>query len=425
MKNKIKLPLVVIGAQWGDEGKGKLVDMLAEDFDIVGRFNGGNNAGHTVIYKGEECKLHVIPSGVFENKKLVIAQGAVFDPEVLLSELRFCKKHRLKLDLMIDYRVNLVMPYHRLMDKANEIWKGKKATGSLHLGIGYCYEDRNNRSGIRCEDLLYPAILKEKIFTLFPLKKKIIEKAYGLKTTLNANVIYRRMLFFAKLLKLFIDDVSFFLNKNLGRKSMLFEGAMGTMLDGQFGTYPYTVANNTISSSIFSYLGTAAFPIKVIGAVKAYTTRVGGGPFVTEQKNQIGETMQRVGVEFGATSGRKRRCGWLDLNIVRYSHRLNNFSSLVLTKLDVLSALPEIKICVAYKLGKKTIYEYPAISHDFSKCQSVYKFFKGWRKDISKARKWGDLPKEAQRYVKFIEKELKVPIKYIFVGPKREQTIRL
>ncbi len=421
--SNIHVPLVVVGSQWGDEGKGKIVDLLSKNVDCVVRFNGGNNAGHTIIYKGQECKLHILPSGIFEKKKLMISQGAVFDPEVLLTELKFCKKNNLKLDLLIDYRVHLVMPYHRLMDAANEKWKGKAATGSLHLGIGYCYEDRNNRAGIRCEDLLFPKILKKKIFTLFPLKKAIIEKAYGAKIEMNAEELCKRLLFFAKILKPYIGDVSGYISRNVGKKKMLFEGAMGTMLDGVFGTYPYTVANNTIASSLFSYVGIPGTVLHVIGLVKAYTTRVGGGPFPTEQKNSIGDSLQKMGKEFGATSGRKRRCGWLDLNIVRYAHRLNHFNELTLTKLDVLSHLPEILVCVAYKIGTKTINEYPAVSHEFYRCKPIYKKLKGWKKDISKITKFADLPKEARMYVKFIEKELKVPVKIISVGAERKANI--
>ncbi len=420
-----KFPLVVVGAQWGDEGKGKIVDLLSKNVDCVVRFNGGNNAGHTIIYKGQECKLHILPSGIFERKKTLISQGAVFDPEVLLTELRFCKKNNLKLNLLIDYRVNLVMPYHKLMDAANEEWKGKAATGSLHLGIGYCYEDRNNRAGIRCEDLLFPQILKKKIFALFPLKKAIIEKAYGVKVEIKAEEIYKRLLFFAKILRPYIGDVSAYVFRNICKKKFLFEGAMGTMLDGVFGTYPYTVANNTIASSLFSYTGIPQTTLRVIGLVKAYTTRVGGGPFPTEQKNSIGESLQTIGKEFGATSGRKRRCGWLDLPIIRYAHRLNGFDELVLTKLDVLSHLSEILVCVAYKIGTKTINEYPAVSHEFYRCKPVYKKFKGWQKDISNITKFADLPKETKAYVQYIEKALNVPIKIISVGAERKDTIIL
>lgn len=417
----LNFPLAIIGSQWGDEGKGKIVDLLSKQADIVVRFNGGNNAGHTVIYKNEDVHLHVLPSGIFHEKKVVITQGAVFDPEILLSELEFCQKRRIKLDLIIDYRVNMVMPYHRLLDKATEAWKGKKATGSLHLGIGYCYEDRNNRSGIRCEDLLYPKILKEKIFTIFPLKKSIIEKAYGGKVDINEEQICKRYLFFAKIFKKYIKDAAVFLHDNWTKKKILFEGANGTMLDGNFGTYPYTVACNAFSSSIFPYAGLPPEKLNTYGIVKAYTTRVGGGPFATEQQNGYGEALQKVGKEFGATSGRKRRCGWLDLCVLKYAHRLNHFNNLIITKIDVLSQFKEIPVCIAYQIKGKKIYEFPSITHDYYHCKPVYKVFKGWQKDISQITKYQDLPQEAKIYLKFIEKELNIPIKIISIGPKRNQ----
>lgn len=417
-------PTVIIGAQWGDEGKGKLVDALAQNFDVVGRFNGGNNAGHTIIYKGEQVKLHVLPSGIFHKKKLIIAQGTVFDPEVLLTELEFCEKHKIKLDLLIDYRVNLVLPYHKLMDGAHEEWKGKKATGSVKVGIGYAYEDRNNRSGIRCEDLLYPKILQEKIEALFPLKKAILEKVYRVEVSLTAEAIYKRLLTISQKLKPFIGDVSVFISKNINKKSLLFEGAMATMLDANFGTYPFTVANNTLASSLFVSLGSAETPLNVIGVVKAYTTRVGGGPFPTEQTNADGKTLQTVGAEIAATSGRIRRCGWLDLPILRYAHRLNRFSALALTKLDVLSQFETIPVCISYTLNGKKLSEYPAVSHEFYNCKPLYKRVQGWQTDLSGIRKFNDLPREAKDYVSLIEAEAGVPVKFISVGAGRDALIR-
>ncbi|MBI3577645.1 adenylosuccinate synthase [Candidatus Gottesmanbacteria bacterium] len=418
-------PTVIIGSQWGDEGKGKLVDAMARGFDVVCRFNGGNNAGHTIVYGGEPCKLHVLPSGLFQRKKLVIAQGAVFDPEILLVELEFCKKHHIGLDLLIDYRVNLVMPYHKLFDAAHEAWKGKKATGSVKVGIGYCYEDRNNRSGIRTEDLLYPNILREKLTTLVPIKQKILTNVYGEAVKLDAQIIYKRLLFFGKLLTPYLGDVSAYISKNLGKKSMLFEGAMGTMLDGQFGTYPYTVANNTIASSLFTSLGTPAFPTRVIGVVKAYTTRVGGGPFPTEQNNDNGKRLQAIGGEIAATSGRIRRCGWLDIPIVRYAHRLNRFDALALTKLDVLSTFSRIPVCTNYRMRKTLLSEQPAISHDYQLCRPVYKTLPGWKKSLAGVKKVSELPKEARRYIEYVEDEIGVPIRYISLGPERDQLLRV
>ncbi|MEK7119894.1 MAG: adenylosuccinate synthase [Patescibacteria group bacterium] len=418
-------PTVMIGAQWGDEGKGKLVDALAADYDVVARFNGGNNAGHTIMYQGEQCKLHVLPSGIFQKKNLLIAQGAVFDPNVMLAELEFCKKHRLKLDLLIDYRVNLVMPYHKLFDGAHEKWKGGKATGSVKVGVGYCYEDRNNRSGIRCEDLLHPKILEEKIVMLLPLKMAILERVYGIKANLKVKTIVADLLASAKIIGPYIGDVSMYVANNLDKKKILFEGAMGTMLDGQFGTYPYTVANNTIASSVFTSVGMPEVPLNALGVVKAYTTRVGGGPFPTEQINANGEKLQTIGREIAATSGRIRRCGWLDLPIIRFAHRLNRFTSLALTKLDVLSGFSKISVCVGYRYGKKLYREYPGNSHEYAGCKPIYKVFEGWNTSLGGIRSWTALPKYARAYIRFIENDIGVPVKFLSLGAERDALIRL
>lgn len=416
--------VVVLGAQWGDEGKGKLVDAMAENFDVVGRFNGGNNAGHTIYYEGEAVKLHSLPSGIFQKKKLLIAQGAVFDPEVLVEEINFCQNKQIKVDLLIDYRVNLVMPYHKLMDAASESWKGEKATGSVKVGIGFCYEDRNNRSGIRCEDLLFPKKLKEKIEAIFPLKKLILQKAYGAKVTITADEMFRRLIALSRDLSKYIGDVSEYVEKNKEKKKMLWEGAMAVMLDGQFGTYPYTVANNTLAASLFTSVGMPEEPLHVIGTVKAYTTRVGGGPFPTEQKNQQGKTLQTSGKEIAATSGRIRRCGWLDLPVVRHSHRLTNFAALAVTKLDVLSEFDQIPVCVSYTIADKSISMYPAISHDFYRCKPVYRNLKGWNTPLTNIKTYAALPKAAKDYIEFIEKQVGVPVKYISIGPGRDALIQ-
>lgn len=417
-------PTVIIGSQWGDEGKGKLTDAIARDFDVVGRFNGGNNAGHTLIHKGNQVKLHVLPSGIFHKKQLLIAQGAVFDPEILVSELQYCQKNRLSVKLMIDYRVNLVMPYHKLMDMASEKRKGKGATGSVRVGIGFCYEDRNNRSGIRVEDLFYPQILKQKIEIIFALKKDILEKVYGVRTTLTSHKIFTRLMYLARYIKPYAGDVTGYVHDNLPTKKMLFEGAMATMLDASFGTYPYTVANHTIATSLFTSLGIPQMQLNNIGVIKAYTTRVGSGPFPTEQKNNIGEILQKTGHEIAVTSGRIRRCGFLDLCIIRYAHKLNGFSSLAITKLDVLDSFDKIPVCVGYKLNGKKIREYPAISHQFYKCQPIYKNLTGWRESLQGVKKYGHLPKNAREYLKFIETEIDVPIKYISTGAERDALIK-
>lgn len=425
MKYNIQYPLVVIGAQWGDEGKGKIVDLLAAHADSVVRFNGGNNAGHSVVIKGEKYKLSLIPSGVMQRKKLLLAQGVVIDPKVLLDEISFFEKRKMPVDLMIDPRVQIVMPYHKALDAATEAWKGKKATGSLHLGIGYCYEDKNNRFGIRFEDLIEPKYLKEKLKMFFPQKKKQIELVFGQKNNLDEREIFRTYVAFGKKLKKYLGDVSTYIGNQMKNKKVLFEGAHGTFLDPVFGTYPYTVAIHTISGAVFAYVGIAPQQLYSMGVVKAYTTRVGNGPFPTELFGNVGNSIREIGGEFGTVSKRPRRCGWLDLCMLRTAHRLSGFSHVALTKLDVLSSLDEIKVCTHYELRGKKITELPASIHDLPLCKPIYKIFKGWKMDISKVKKYKDLPPRAKKYSEFITKSLHVPISILSIGPGRGEELFL
>lgn len=420
---RIKFPLVVIGSQWGDEGKGKVVDLLAKKAKYIVRFNGGNNAGHSVVLNGEKFKLSLLPSGVLNNKKLLLAQGVVIDPKILIDEINFFEKRKVKINLIIDSRVHIVIPYHKELDAATEKWKGKKATGSLHLGIGYCYEDKNNRFGIRFEDLINPKTLKEKLNMFFPLKKRQIELVFGQKTDLTIEKIYSEYVQYGKKLKKYLGDVSLLLSKN--KNKVLYEGAHGTFLDAVYGTYPYTTAVYTISGAVFPYVGISPRTIYSLGIVKAYTTRVGNGPFPTELFDKTGELIRTVGAEFGTVSKRPRRCGWLDLTLIRTAARLSGFNYIAITKLDVLSKLSTIKICIGYNLNGKIIEEVPAMMNEFAKCKPLYRTFKGWKKDISVINKWEDLPKEARLYLEFIKKELSVPIKIISVGPDRNETIIL
>lgn len=420
---KIKFPLIIVGSQWGDEGKGKIVDLLAKEADSVVRYNGGNNAGHTVVFHGEKFKLSLLPSGVLQKKKLFLAQGVVIDPKVLIEEIEFFKKRKVYVDLAIDPRVNIVMPYHKELDRATEEWKGKKATGSLHLGIGYCYEDKNNRSGVRLEDLIDPSSLKQKLAMFVPLKKRQIELVFGTKTELSINKIYKDYVVYGKKLKKYLGDVSTIVQKSLRKSKVLFEGAHGTFLDGVFGTHPYTTAVYTISGGVFPYVGIAPQKIYSMGIVKAYTTRVGNGPFPTELFDKISEEIRSIGGEFGTVSKRPRRCGWLDLPMIRTAIRLSGFDYLAITKLDVLSGLKTIKICVKYQLNSQVIKEIPATMNDFSKCKPVYKTLKGWKKDISKIRSFNNLPKEAKSYILCIQRALQVPIKIVSVGAERDSNI--
>ena len=348
--------------------------------------------------------------------------------------------------MTIDPRVNVVMPYHKALDRATEIWKGKKATGSLHLGIGYCYEDKNNRFGVRFEDLINATSLKERLELIFPLKKLQIEKVYGQKFDLTMETIYKEYNRYGRKLKKYLGDVSFCLAKEIKKSRVLFEGAHGTFLDGVFGTWPYTTAVYTIAGGVFPYVGLSPQKIYSMGIVKAYTTRVGNGPFPTELFDKTGNKIREIGGEFGTVSKRPRRCGWLDLCLVRTAIRLSGLDYLAITKLDVLSAVDKIRVCTHYVIASeakqsqkkrslrrftprddkgKIIKEVPALMSDFTKCKPVYKEFRGWRNDISKVRRFEDLPKEAKIYIKFIEKQSRVPIKYIFVGPERSQTIIL
>ena len=416
-------PQVVIGAQWGDEGKGKIVDFLAKDADLVVRFNGGNNAGHTVVCNGEKFPLSLLPSGVLRKKKLLISQGVVINPQVLLQEIDFFTKRGFGLDLTIDQRANIVMPYHQLLDAATEEAKGKNKVGSLKLGIGYCYEDRNNRQGIRLEDLVNPTIFRARLHEIFLLKKKRIECVYGFRVNLSEKSIFDEFVKYGTRLKKYMGDVSRIVFETLHKKDILFEGAHGVFLDGNFGTYPYTTAVNTISGSVFSYVGIPPMNLKVIGVVKAYTTRVGGGPFPTELNDDIGQQIGDKGMEFGTVSKRRRRCGWLDLPMLRLSHRLNGYNYLAVTKLDILTGLPKLKIAQYYLLGKKKIFEFPSALADVEKAVPFYTIYNGWTKDISAIKNYKDLPVNCMKYLEAIEKQLGIPIKYISTGADRQAVI--
>ncbi len=418
------IPSVIIGAQWGDEGKGKIVDYVSEHADIVVRFNGGNNAGHTVVFNGEKFPLSLLPSGVLWKKKLLLAQGVVINPKILLSEIDFFTNKGCKPDLTIDFRVNIVMPYHGLLDAATEEAKGDKKVGSLKLGIGYCYEDRNNRHGIRLEDLVNPKILRLKLKEEFEQKKNRIEKVFQYPFNLNLEDIYEEYKLYGKKLSRYMGDVSKILSEQINKKKVVFEGAHGTFLDANFGTYPFTTAVNTISGSVFSYAGIPGQQMNVTGIVKAYTTRVGGGPFPAELFDETGNTLQEHGLEFGTVSKRKRRCGWLDFPMLRLSHRLNGFTEIALTKLDVLTGLTQIKIVDHYLLDNKKIYEFPSSLSDLAKVKPVYKVYNGWREDLSKIRIYKNLPYSSRHYIESIEKELNVPIKYISVGAERSAIIK-
>ncbi len=415
-------PKVIVGAQFGDEGKGKITDLLAEKADYVVRYQGGNNAGHTIKVGETEFKLHLLPSGVVHGKECFIGNGVVLDPEVLLQEINYAKENGLDVQLSIDPLVNIIMPYHKLLDGVSESALNDKSIGTTKKGIGPAYEDKFGRRGIRLIDLLDRVAFKEKLTDVFQLKKKIVEKVYGKAFLLNFDKVYSEYLEYGSQLQKYLTDVSRKLSKEK-QKSIIFEGAQGTFLDITYGTYPYVTSSHPISGSVFLGAGIAPQELNTIGIVKAYTTRVGEGPFVTELYGKLADYFVDKGKEFGTTTGRKRRCGWLDLVMLRYAHRLNGFTSLAVTKLDVLSGLDEIKVAIDYQIeGTET--SYPLTCSSLEKCEPVYKSFAGFAVSGNE-KSYDDLEEKAKVYLDFIQEYLDVPISILSIGPDRNQTIFL
>jgi adenylosuccinate synthase len=417
---------LVIGTQWGDEGKGKVVDYFSKDSVYVVRFQGGNNAGHTIKVGEEVYKLHIIPSGVIQGKIGLIGNGVVIDPEVLIDEIVQLTKRGIKPKLLISDRANIIMPYHRILDGAEENLLGNGKIGTTKRGIGPCYSDKIARKGIRVIDLIDKVTLNKKLDEILPVKQKIFE-VYKIKEKLNKKKILEKYLYYGAFLKKYITSTHIELNKAIkSGKNILFEGAQGTMLDIDYGTYPYTTSSHTIAGG--SVIGTGVGPKhinEIIGIVKAYTTRVGGGPLPTELFDKNGKQLQEKGHEYGTTTSRPRRCGWLDLVVVKHSCMISGISKLAITKLDVLDGLDKVRICIRYLLNGKKIDYFPAKIEDVEKCKPIYKEFKAWEKIDKKSSSFNDLPKEAQDYLKFVEKEVKVPISIVSIGPGRKETIDL
>ena len=417
---------LVIGTQWGDEGKGKVVDYFSEDAIYVVRFQGGNNAGHTIKVGKEVYKLHIIPSGVIQGKIGLIGNGVVIDPEILISEIDQLKKKGIKPKILISDRANIIMPYHKILDGAEENLLGNRKIGTTKRGIGPCYSDKIARKGIRAIDLIDKASLSEKLDNIIPIKQKILE-IYNIKEKLNKKKILEKYLYYGAFLKKYIASTHIELNNAIkSGKNILLEGAQGTMLDVDYGTYPYTTSSHTIAGG--SVIGAGVSPKhfnEIIGIVKAYTTRVGEGPLPTELFDKNGKHLQEKGHEFGTTTSRPRRCGWLDLVVAKHSCMISGITKLAITKLDVLDGLDEVKICINYDLNGKKIDYFPSKIEDVKKCKPIYKKLKGWEKIDKKSSRFSDLPKEAQDYLKFIEKEVRVPISIVSIGPGRKETIEL
>jgi len=417
---------ILIGTQWGDEGKGKITDILADKMDVVVRYQGGNNAGHTVVNGDRELKLHLIPSGIFYPHIVpVIGDGVVVDPKVLINELDGLIVQGIAVDKMkISANAHMIMPYHRVLDQASETHLGKAKIGTTRKGVGPAYIDKAARLGLRAQDLLDMKIFRTKVEQALALKNEILVKIYDLPA-LDVDEIVLEHESYAERLAPHIFDTSLYINQMLDDgKEVLFEGAQGTLLDLDHGTYPFVTSSSPVAGGACTGSGVGPLRIdEVTGIVKAYITRVGSGPFPTEQKNEFGKHMLTVGCEYGTTTGRQRRCGWLDIPILRYAIRINGLSDMVLTKLDVLTGLEKIKICIGYRYEDAVYRDFPPHQTIFHKCEPVYEEHPGWSEDIAAAKTMDELPAAARDYVARIEELAGLKFSMVSVGQKRDQTI--
>ena len=416
---------VLVGSQWGDEGKGKIVDILSEKFEFVVRYQGGANAGHTVEIGDNQFILHLIPSGILRKDVIcVIGNGVVIDPKALLEEIEFLEKNNINVNgrLFISHNAHLVMPYHKLLDTINE--SGENKIGTTGRGIGPCYIDKFARNGIRIVDLIDNGKLRNKICENVNEKNRLLKNVYK-HTGLDVDDIINEYVQYKKLIDSYVTDVPLMLNNAIkDGKNILLEGAQGALLDVDHGTYPYVTSSNPTSGGAST--GTGIPPNKitsVFGIVKAYTTRVGQGPFPTELTDSDGEKLREIGSEYGATTGRPRRCGWFDSFLVQYSAMINGVDSVAITKLDVLSTFEKIRVCVGYKMNGSTMRSFPSDAAELNKITPIYETVDGWLEDISDCRSYESLPVKTQKYLNFISDNANIKIDIISVGPKREQTI--
>ena len=418
---------IVVGTQWGDEGKGKIIDIIASRADVVVRSQGGNNAGHTVVNDGQTYKLHLIPSGIlYKNTLCLIGAGVVLDPKDLLSEIDSLSSRGISFDnLKIDPRAHVVMPWHITLDGLSEKFRGNSDIGTTKRGIGPCYMDKYERCGIRVYDLVHPEVFAEKVRMTGKLKNKIITEVYGGEPH-DIEAIIKEYTEYGKRLAKYVDDVSVIVYEAAkANKTIMFEGAQATLLDIDFGTYPYVTSSHPLSAGVC--VGTGVGPMiisNIIGVAKAYTTRVGKGPFPTELDDETGETIRNKGGEFGTTTGRPRRTGWFDAVIVRHSVRVNGLSSLAINKLDTLGGIGDLKVCVAYKKPDGTVIEnFPATLEELADCVPVYETLKGFDDDISSCRSFDELPEACKKYIERLEELCDCHISMVGVGPDREQII--
>jgi len=418
--------IVLLGAQWGDEGKGKATDLLGDRVDYVVRYQGGNNAGHTVVIGDQKYALHLLPSGILSPNVIpVIGNGVVIDPAVLLKEISDLNERGINTSkLKISTNAHLITPYHRTIDKVSERFLGKSKIGTTGRGIGPAYADKINRIGIRVQDLFDQSILKQKFEAALYDKNQILVKVFNRKG-ITVDEVLDEYLGYAQVLKPYVTDTSLLLDQALkAGKVVLLEGSQGTLLDVDHGTYPFVTSSNPTAGGASTGSGVGPTKItRVIGILKAYTTRVGSGPFPTELFDEDGEALRKIGGEVGVTTGRNRRCGWFDAPIARYAVRVNGLTDFFLTKLDVLTGWEKIPVCVAYEIDGVRVEELPASQSDFHHAKPIYEFLPGWKENISKAKSVTDLPKNAQEYVTFLEKISGAQISAIGVGPGRDETI--
>lgn len=428
MEDTFMATSMVIGTQWGDEGKGKIVDCLAEAADVVVRSQGGNNAGHTVVVDEKAFALRLLPSGIlYDNKSNIIGTGVVIDPKVLLGEIENLKKEGKSADsLQISDRSHVIMPYHIALDEAEEASKGDAKIGTTKNGIGPCYADKINRVGIRVCDLYDIELFKEKLAYNVEFKNKVLRNVYGAEGV-DYDQILADYIGYAEALKSHVTDTNVSVMKAIKEgKKVLFEGAQATMLDLDHGTYPFVTSSHPIAGGASTGAGVGPNYLKnIFGVVKAYATRVGAGPFPTEQLNEVGDNLRNLGHEFGTVTGRPRRCGWLDLVVVSYAANLNSLDYLAITRLDILDSFEELKICVGYELNGKRVEGFPASLKGLEACVPVYEILPGWKTDISGIRTYEELPEAARKYVERIAEVTGVPLGIVSVGPNRAQTINL
>lgn len=417
---------VVVGTQWGDEGKGKVVDLLGKHVDMVVRYQGGNNAGHTVVVNGKKTVLHLLPSGILNKDALcVIGPGVVLNPFVLFEEVEALEKEGLHCDhLRISDRTQLLMPYHVRLDELIEARGGKYKVGTTKNGIGPCYSDKYSRIGIRVCDLQDWNVFEEKLKSTLEIKNAEIEKVYGGEPFDYDEMVAQFKVLREKMLPMICDSVSLVNEALENDKVVLFEGAQANMLDINYGTYPFVTSSSPTSAGVLEGAGVPPQSLtRIIGIAKAYSTRVGEGPFVTELLGDEGEALRQKGFEFGATTGRPRRCGWLDLPVVKQAVRINGLTDIAMTKIDILTGYDKIPVCVGYELDGKQIDYVPASLEVYGRCKPIWKVFDGWTEDISQIRNYEDLPENCRKYVEFVEEYTKTSVSLVSVSPEREGNI--